>query len=389
MEELISVVIPAYNVDEYIRECVESVCRQTYRNIEIIIVDDGSTDNTHLICDELAKKDDRIVLLSQENQGVTVARGTGIQKAKGKYLAFVDADDWIDPMMLETMYQKIMDADLISVGVFHEKTRDCVVKVSDQFECGDYEKEMGLNYIYSNMVYDQNRKILQPMIPWIINKLYLRDKVCEVYKKVDRNLTFGEDAVFLYLYMLSSEKIIIDNGYYYHYRYRDDSAVHKEDRDLLFKIDQVYKNLYPVFEEYCEYDLLYQLQKWVQIVTCDSMSKRMGFDNRVYYPRFIADTGKLTGKRIILYGAGRAGQDMYRQLETFGYEIVLWVDKNPIIYRKRGFLVNPPEKINNCFFDVIYVAVEDGKMASVIRKDLVKMGVEKEKIIWNPLLKLY
>ena len=144
-----------------------------------------------------------------------------------------------------------------------------------------------------------------------------------------------------------------------------------------------------IFIKYPEYDLLYQLQKWLQILVSISINERMGFDKRVFFPRFMADTNDLSGKKIVVYGAGRAGKDIHRQLEIFGYEIVLWVDKNFEVYQEKGFLVSPPKELSKYYFDVIYIAVENKDMASEIRNELVNIGVENRKIICNPLLKLY
>lgn len=109
--ELISVIVPVYNVEPYLCRCVDSILRQTYRNLEIILVDDGSTDQGGKICDEYARKDPRVIVVHQENGGLSVARNTGIDRAKGEYLSFVDSDDFIDERMLEVLY-----ADLRAAG---------------------------------------------------------------------------------------------------------------------------------------------------------------------------------------------------------------------------------------------------------------------------------
>ena len=102
-EALVSIVIPAYNVGEYIEECVDSIRAQTYDNLEIIVVDDGSTDSTYAICKKLASVDGRVRLIHQENKGVVWARQAGVDAAKGKFLSFVDGDDWIEPDMIAIM----------------------------------------------------------------------------------------------------------------------------------------------------------------------------------------------------------------------------------------------------------------------------------------------
>lgn len=108
MDNLISVIIPVYNIKEYLPRCVESVCAQTYKNLEILLVDDGSTDGTGALCDELAKKDTRIRVFHKENGGSSTARNLGIENARGEYLGFVDSDDYISPDMYELLYRALL-----------------------------------------------------------------------------------------------------------------------------------------------------------------------------------------------------------------------------------------------------------------------------------------
>ena len=101
--DLLSVIVAAYNIADYIERGLDSVCSQTYRNLEIIVVDDGSTDDTGLLCDEFAAKDRRIQVIHKKNGGLADARNAGFAKANGRYIAFVDGDDWIDSDMYEKM----------------------------------------------------------------------------------------------------------------------------------------------------------------------------------------------------------------------------------------------------------------------------------------------
>ncbi len=115
---LISVVIPVYNIEEYLERCVNSVRMQTYGNLEIVLVDDGSTDKSGMLCDELAKKDGRIKVFHKENGGSSSARNLGIAKAGGEFIGFVDSDDYISENMYELLYQAMQkyDADIVQVG---------------------------------------------------------------------------------------------------------------------------------------------------------------------------------------------------------------------------------------------------------------------------------
>lgn len=108
---LISIIIPVYNVEKYINNCMESVCRQTYQNLEIILVDDGAKDSSGNICDEWAKKDSRIVVIHKMNGGLSDARNVGIQAASGKYLMFIDSDDIVSELLVEHLYSGITEAD--------------------------------------------------------------------------------------------------------------------------------------------------------------------------------------------------------------------------------------------------------------------------------------
>ena len=115
---LISVVIPVYNIEKYLERCVYSVREQTYKNLEIILVDDGSTDNSGLICDKLAAEDAGIRVFHKKNGGSSSARNLGISKAQGEYIGFVDSDDYIEPDMYELLYAAIQeyDADIAQIG---------------------------------------------------------------------------------------------------------------------------------------------------------------------------------------------------------------------------------------------------------------------------------
>ena len=119
---MISVIVPAYNIEKYIARCLESICAQTYKDLEIIAVDDGSTDNTGSIMDECAQKDNRITVIHKEHEGVSAARNAGLDNAKGEYIGFVDGDDCIDPVMYETLLDALKGNESdIAITAYDEK----------------------------------------------------------------------------------------------------------------------------------------------------------------------------------------------------------------------------------------------------------------------------
>ena len=111
MEDLISVIVPIYNIEPYVNRCVESVVKQTYSNLEIILVDDGSEDNSPSICDKWKEKDSRIVVIHKANGGLSDARNAGMKISHGKFYSFVDGDDEISPNMLERLYKALRNTD--------------------------------------------------------------------------------------------------------------------------------------------------------------------------------------------------------------------------------------------------------------------------------------
>lgn len=119
---MISIIVPVYNVEPYLRKCLDSIINQTYKDLEMLIIDDGSTDGSGRICDEYAEKDSRITVFHTENRGLSCARNLGLDEAKGEWIGFVDSDDWIEPDMYEVLIRRAEEtgADVVECGVFKE-----------------------------------------------------------------------------------------------------------------------------------------------------------------------------------------------------------------------------------------------------------------------------
>ncbi|MDO5980482.1 glycosyltransferase [Flavivirga spongiicola] len=129
MTNLISVIVPVYNAEKYLERCVNSICNQTYKNLEIILVNDGSSDNSKSLCESLSKKDSRIIHIDQENGGSSIARNTGLENASGDIISFIDSDDYIEAIMLEKMLQLMLDNNLEVVEI--ERNAESNTKVFD------------------------------------------------------------------------------------------------------------------------------------------------------------------------------------------------------------------------------------------------------------------
>lgn len=201
---LISIIIPVYNLENTLSKCLNSVINQTYTNMEIIIINDGSTDNSEKICIEFTKEDKRIHYLYQTNKGVSFARNVGLYQATGDYITFVDGDDFIDEKHIESLYNAMIQygADISVCGITFEKDKKYVKK---------FTKEMQY----------ENLDFLKPLISYndfggyIWNKMYSSNIIKNT--KFDENLDIAEDLLFNLQVFLNSKKIVKIKSVSYHY----------------------------------------------------------------------------------------------------------------------------------------------------------------------------
>ena len=236
-EPLISIVVPIYNVEQYLERCIISIVKQTYKNLEIILINDGSSDNSRKICDEYSKKDQRIKVIHKKNGGLSDARNVGISKSKGEYIMFVDSDDTICSNIVEVLYCELIknNADISSSKL---------LEVSSEDKKNNYKK-------YSNSIKILNQKEYlkkffkiesNETIHYACGKLFKREILTE--NQFPLNLT-AEDVVGVYKAILRSKTIVeIDFPYYFYYN-NPDSITRKKfsikDFDLIEIWDLVIK----------------------------------------------------------------------------------------------------------------------------------------------------
>lgn len=383
---LVSVIVPVYNVEPYVEECIRSIINQSYKNIEILVIDDGSTDNSLKICENIASEDNRIVLIRQSNCGVVKARGQGIKKAKGKYAVFVDSDDWIEYNMIEELVCNIKDVDMVASGINLEASKGNIVKRYEDLEPGIYD----IDYILKSLLYDSSKKKFQQLIYSMWNKLYKLDILRKVYFDIDPEITFGEDSILVCKYLLKCQNIKVVDKCFYNYRFRETSAIHSHKEDRLIVTNKIYFSLKKDFQEHnLKEELLYQLEVWIKKIVFWAVNEGMGFTRSEKITRFIVNTSGLDNKKIIIYGAGAMGKEAYNQLNEFGYNVILWVDNLWKEYQAQGYNVFSPDEINNKEFDTILIAVYNENLAKDIKKILMNKGIECNKIIWNKSIALY
>ena len=219
MTEKITVIVPVYNVEHYLDKCLDSVIKQTYKNIEIIVVNDGSTDNSGTICQEYAQKDDRIVYIEKENGGLSDARNAGLDRMTGSYVSFVDSDDWIELDYVETLYKKIIEyqAD-IAVGNYYSFNESKGVFYFHVLGDSYYEKVYDNVSIFENLYESQEMKGFALISAW--GKLYKAGLFEQLRFDIGK---LGEDGYLNQKIYLLSEKVIYVNRGIYSYRVRKNS----------------------------------------------------------------------------------------------------------------------------------------------------------------------
>lgn len=375
----LSVVVPVYNTKACLKNCLQSIMEQTWRDMEIIIVDDGSTDGSSEICQMFAQKDDRVIYIKQNNKGSFNARRTGVERASGEFLMFVDSDDWIEKEMAEFLILRIKGADMVTSGVYYEARPGVVTLYLDQYEEGEYQDE-GRQFLLKSMLYDIDTDTMQRLTPWIWNKLYRTKLAKQVYEQLETNNAFADDGVFLYSYLIYCGAVKVFHQCFYHYQYRENSIFHGKNSHMLTDINKAYLALLPCFEKHMlKEHLIQQLQRWITITTVMAINGGMGFSQQIQIPEFMLDTDGLKGKRVVLYGAGKVGKDYYRQLKKMGYNVVLWVDSN----ETEDENVKRPQEILHTEHDIILIAVSRPEYVESIQKSLRDLGVSEEKTLWK------
>ena len=210
---LISIIVPVYNVKDYLSKCLQSICGQTYKNLEIILIDDGSSDGSGELCDLFAQRDGRIKVIHQANAGQSAARNRGLAVAQGEFLGFVDSDDWIEPDMYEFLYHLLKEngADISICSHYIEtavKTR--VKHSSGQFS--SFSREEAIRTLV------EDKRIRNYM--W--DKLYKRQLFAGIYFPVNRVF---EDIAVSYQIFYKTQKVVMQDCPKYHYVIREGSAM--------------------------------------------------------------------------------------------------------------------------------------------------------------------
>lgn len=380
MENTISVVVPVYNVEKYLRKCLDSIVDQTYRDLEILLVDDGSTDSSPIICEEYARMDERVKVIHQKNQGVWCARRNGTNLATGKYIGYVDGDDWIESDMFCMLIKWIeqYDVDVVETGCIDswegsEKKR--ITYLPEGCYKGDvFEEKIAPFLLYCGSFFEHG------VSAYLVTKLFRRDVMCQIQSSLPETLKLHDDTMCSFPYIAKTKSIYISNYCFYHYRVRSDSLKRSKNAVNNNDINSMYAQMCTAFdgttksakyERQVQYYLMYYLLfKNIEI-----------FDNQdAHY--FLAPYGDIDKeKKLVLYGAGAFGVQLYKYVENvYGKDHVHWVDQNYAFINSEE--VENPNILNKITYDYVVVSIIREEAYRSARRDLINFGIPKEKIVW-------
>lgn len=375
----VSVLIPVYNIRAYVPECVDSILSQTYPDLDVILIDDGSNDGSGEICDRYAKRDSRVAVFHQMNCGLVSARKKAVSIASGDYALFVDGDDFIEADLIEKLVveAKSTNADVVISG--HQEDlagrRICYL---NSLDCGLYESETELMFFRSNMLLHRLFSNFG-VFSYTWGKLFSTDLLKQHQMEVDSDIRIGEDAACLYPLLLKSRRVSITGIAKYVYRQRPFSMQKESSLTEVDDLRRLYQFLLTRFEglgywPICREQLCGYLLS-LAIVRADICITKGGEIDSSLFTNFSQ------GMRFFLYGAGNFGQHLARKLVRSGNSSYLGlVDCDSELYRRLGCQVKNIDVLHSTPFDAVVLAYVNNKDAEIAASKLISWGISRDKI---------
>ncbi len=384
MVPLISIIVPVYNTEKYLTRCVDSIIGQTYENLEIILVNDGSTDGSGIICEDFAKRDNRITVIHQDNMGRGDARKSAVKIAKGEYIGFVDADDYINIKMYEHMYCMITEynVDMVCVG-YVEEHKNGANRIVKSYNAGLYSQDGqdGDCSLIDMYLSNSNSKMSLTSNLW--DKLFKSNYIKQYYLSIPNDISYAEDLACVYSCVPFLSKLYVSDVVLYHYNKCNESAITlNRSEKLLGDAIVVYNHVKSVYQKHTQKELLIkQIDEWFLLTILSllpvAIKKRMNF--------YKFPNNSINGKNIVIYGAGEVGISYLRFfINNKTSNMVGIVDKNKAGEFIDDICINDIEAILKINFDYIVIAIQDKALAMEIKSDLQKLyGINEGKVLWE------
>lgn len=370
-QEVLSVIVPVYNVEKYLNRCLDSIINQSYNTLEIICVNDGSTDRSRDILEEYRKRDPRIIVLDKENGGLVSARKEGLSYAQGKYVTYVDSDDFLETDMYESLMTIMLNnkVDMVTSGLIRDYENKKIYE-PEGVEAGVYSGDK-LKILKKNIIDKVN--FFKPNISLhVTNKIYKKELLENYQFNVPDNVSIGEDAAVILPYTFDCKSIYVSGLNLYHYCVRSDSMMGlniQQNNDPLYKILDYFTCLK---EEFCN---IYGKQ--IEVVALYIRLLRNPIAELKYRDGFLYPYGKLDREEtILLYGAGKYGVVLKQFLDSNGFKKVIWVDQN---HGKKGIISLKEAKKRA--FDKVIIGTLIYETQQAIIENLNEEAIPEEKVL--------
>ena len=378
MDDLVSIIIPIYNMDKYIEKCINSTLKQTYRNIEVILVDDGSVDKSNVICEKYKKIDNRVRVIHKENKGLVSARKSGLEISNGDYIVPLDADDWLDEKMIEEMMQIIIreKIEMAQCSIIWEYLDGGVLSDDNIIE-GEYNLDKLDNSVYKNLFVNHKEQSKNGMRLNICSCIFERNLLIKSQKCVPDELANGEDDALFFIAMLQAKKFYKFSYPYYHALVRCDSMSRSARMfgvEQVFMIESVVRPFLEChkFREYIEPGF----NRYLLNLFAFYMKMKFKLSFQRAYTVDLLDISKKS--KLVIYGVGIVGQSIYKEYKN-QYNIVALIDAN-----KKNLMeekIYRVDTVANLVFDYIILASVSESIRHSMYRELMKFGIPDEKII--------
>ena len=381
-EVSISVIVPIYLIEPYLSKCIDSILDQSFTDFELILVDNESPDNCPLICDEYAKKDARIKVIHKKHGGLLSGRKEGLIHAKGKYIAYIDGDDWVDKFYLDILFllAEVNNSDLVVTGHFREF--DGKIETVRPAYTGVFEENEIKSSILPKVMY--NGAFCEPEITtYVWSKLFKRELLNEILFEVPDEIVMGEDAAITYTYLSISKKLTISRIPLYYYRQRDGSILKsvKTPKIEYYRLgllrDFLEIKLSPFLDRNnLNTQILYYLYSLILVRSGGLIHDASG--NIIFNP--FLNTEK--NSKVIIYSSGSFGRHLLSSNSKINFfHIVKWIDIDFHELHIGDNFVEPPSYIPNTEFDFLIIATLNPSFFKSIKAEMTLMGIDPKKIV--------
>lgn len=378
---MISLIVPVYNIKSYLGRCIDSILAQTYRDFELILVDDESTDGSSEVCDFYEGQDERIVAVRKRNGGLVSVRKAGIAFARGEYVGFVDGDDWIEPQMYQHLTETAMkcQADIVLGGSIEDAGGQTIHK-TNRLKPGKYEGPLLIEELYPYMLCAGDF-FCMGVQPYLWNKLVRRRLAYSCIMAVDDRIRVGEDVAAVMPMLMQADRVVITNYCDYHYCIRGTSMMweHRSEEKEWTELGLLHGYLQSVLSCSGSCSFESQLNHYsVGNMLTRTYGRLAGRDGEgVLWPFAY----RINSRNCILYSAGNFGRAVYGYLQKCYPDMLeLWVDREYRRYQAMGLPVHSVDDISAETEADVLVAILDLSLAELIKNSLMQSGVRKERI---------